>query len=161
MATGKLSTTNIDKVKLTKDTIIIGTCNVQTLWTTGKLELFRNEIKRFHYDIVGISEVRWTGKGETQNGDFIWSGEDDIHTRGVELLLCTKGKRYSSNTIQSTQEYYSYTQCNSIQTRNNKRICVKLLFRRGDRNNVLNRYWECTSKNIWKRHIQHNRRPEM
>lgn len=40
----------------------------------GKLELLKSEMKRFTYDIVGISEVRWTGKGETSNGDFIWSG---------------------------------------------------------------------------------------
>lgn len=34
--------------------------------TAGKLELLRNEMKRFRYDIIGISEVRWTGKDEHQ-----------------------------------------------------------------------------------------------
>ena len=74
LATGKLSTSNIDKLKLTKDTITIGTWNVQTLWAAGKLELVRNEMKGFRYDTIGISEVRWTGKGETHNRDFIWLG---------------------------------------------------------------------------------------
>ncbi len=36
-----------------------------------KLELLRNEMKSYKYDVIGISEVRWTGKGETSNGDFI------------------------------------------------------------------------------------------
>ena len=50
-------------------------------------------MKRFLYDIFGISEVRRTGQGETQNGDFIWSGEDNIHARSIELLLSTKAKK--------------------------------------------------------------------
>ena len=50
-------------------------------------------MKRFRYDIIGISEVRWTGKGETSNGDFIWSGEDNTHVRGVGLLLNTKARK--------------------------------------------------------------------
>ena len=78
LATGKNSytTKNTQKLKLVKNTLTVGTWNVQTLWTAGKLELLRNEMKRFRYDIIGISEVRWTGKGETPNGDFIWSGEE-------------------------------------------------------------------------------------
>jgi hypothetical protein len=60
---------------------------VQTLLAAGKLELLRSEMKRFIYDIIGISEVRWTGKGKTPNGDFIYSGEETSHMRGVDLLL--------------------------------------------------------------------------
>ena len=66
---------------------------MQTLWAAGKLELLRNEMKRFRYDIIGISEVRWTGKGETPNGDFIWSGEETSHMRGVSFLLSTQAKK--------------------------------------------------------------------
>ncbi|CAF4732406.1 unnamed protein product, partial [Rotaria sp. Silwood2] len=36
---------------------------------------------------------RWTGKGETLNGDFIWSGEENSHWRGVGLLLSTQAKK--------------------------------------------------------------------
>ena len=50
-------------------------------------------MKRFRYDIVGISEVRWTGKGETSNRDFIWSGEDKTHVRGVGMLLSDKARK--------------------------------------------------------------------
>jgi exonuclease III len=66
---------------------------VQTLWATGKLELLRNEMKRFSYDIIGISEVRWTGKGETPAGDFIWSGEEKMHMKGVGFLLSPRAKK--------------------------------------------------------------------
>ena len=49
-------------------------------------------MKRFRYDIVGISEVRWTGKDETSNRDFIWSGEDKTHIRGVGMLLSDRAR---------------------------------------------------------------------
>ena len=84
---------NTQKLKLAKNTMTIGTRNVQTLWAAGKLELLRNEMKRFRYDIIGISEVRWTGKGETPNGDFIWSGEGSSHIRGVGILLSIQAKK--------------------------------------------------------------------
>ena len=95
LATGKNSytTKNTQKVKLAKNILTVGTWNVQTLWAAGKLELLRNEMKRFRYDIIGISEVRWTGKGETPNGDFIWSGEESSHMRGVGFLLSTQAKK--------------------------------------------------------------------
>ncbi|CAF3536249.1 unnamed protein product [Rotaria socialis] len=70
----------------------MGTWNVQTLWVTGKLELLRNEIKRFRFDVIGISEVRWTGKGEISGGGFILPGEDTTHNRGVGMLLSARAK---------------------------------------------------------------------
>jgi hypothetical protein len=98
LVTGKTSNTNYTtknthKLKLVKNTLTVGTWNVQTLWAAGKLELLRNEMKRFKYDIIGISEVRWTGRGETSNGDFIWSGEENTHVRGVGLLLSKNARQ--------------------------------------------------------------------
>ncbi|CAF2094896.1 unnamed protein product [Rotaria magnacalcarata] len=92
LATGQQGRTseerkNIEKLKPVNNILTVGTWNVQTLWATGKLELLRHEMTRFRYDIIGISEVRWTGKDETANGDFICSGEDNAHVRGVRLLL--------------------------------------------------------------------------
>jgi hypothetical protein len=86
----KYTTGNTQRLKLVKNTLTVGTWNVQTLWAAGKLELLRNEMKRFGYDIIGISEVRWTGKGETLAGDFIWSGEEKIYMRGVGFLLSSE-----------------------------------------------------------------------
>ena len=50
-------------------------------------------MKRFKYDIVGTSEVRWTGKGETSNRDFIWSEEDKTHVTGVGMLLSDRTRK--------------------------------------------------------------------
>ncbi len=93
-ATGPPSKTiGTQRLKITKDIFTVSTWNVRTLWATGKLELLRNEMKRYKYDVIGVSEVRWTGKGETSNGDFIWSGEDNTHTKGVGMLLGTKARK--------------------------------------------------------------------
>ena len=94
LATGRSTSTKAaEKLKIAKNALTVGTWNVQTLWGTGKLELLRNEMKRFRYDIVGISEVRWTGKGETSNRDFIWSGEVKTHVRGFGMLLSDKARK--------------------------------------------------------------------
>ena len=50
-------------------------------------------MKRFSYDIIGISEVRWTGKGETPLGDFIWSGEEKMGVKGVGFLLSPRARK--------------------------------------------------------------------
>ncbi|CAF3342873.1 unnamed protein product [Rotaria socialis] len=84
------TTQNTQKLKLAKNILTVGSWNVQTLWAAGKLELLRNEMKCFRYDIIGISEVRWTGKGKTPQGDFIWSGEETSHIGGVGLLLTSR-----------------------------------------------------------------------
>ena len=98
LATGKSTSTKVkkattDKLKIAKNTLTVETWNAQTLWATGKLELLRNEMKRFRHDIIGISEVRWKGIGETSNRDFIWSGEDTTHVRGVAMLLNDKARK--------------------------------------------------------------------
>ena len=81
LATGKSTSTKdkraaTEKLKIAENTLTVGTWNVQTLWTTGKLELFRNEMKRFRYNIAVISEVPWIEKSDISNKDFIESGED-------------------------------------------------------------------------------------
>ncbi|CAF1510283.1 unnamed protein product, partial [Rotaria sp. Silwood1] len=93
--TPSTTTTKYDsqRLKMTKGILTVGTWNVRTLWATGKLELLRNEMKRYKYDIIDISEVQWTGKGETSNGNFIWSGEASTHSKGVGILLSTKAKK--------------------------------------------------------------------
>jgi len=41
----------------------------------------------YNYDILGLSELRWYGKGEMNGGEVIWSGEEKSHTKEVGLLL--------------------------------------------------------------------------
>ncbi len=80
------------KLRVTKSEITVGTWNVRSLWETGKLELLKEEMKRYRYDILGLAEVRWTGAGELNGGEMIWSGEEKDHVRGVGFLLSQRAK---------------------------------------------------------------------
>ena len=51
------------KVRCCKEQYCIGTWNVRSM-NQGKLEVVKQEMARVNVDILGISELKWTGKGE-------------------------------------------------------------------------------------------------
>ena len=50
------------KVQCCKDQYYIGTWNVRSM-NQGKLEVVKQEMARVNINILGISELRWTGMG--------------------------------------------------------------------------------------------------
>ncbi|CAI6352699.1 unnamed protein product [Macrosiphum euphorbiae] len=66
----------------------IGTWNVRSLGICGKLENLKIEMERLKIDIIGISELKWTGKGDFWSEDYriIFSG-DDHRVTGVGFIL--------------------------------------------------------------------------
>ena len=51
------------KVRCSKEQYCIETWNVRSM-NQGKLEVVKQEIARVNTDILGISELKWTGMGE-------------------------------------------------------------------------------------------------
>ena len=51
------------KVQCYKEQYCIGTWNVMFM-NQGKLEVVKQEMARVNVDILGISELKWTGMGE-------------------------------------------------------------------------------------------------
>ena len=51
------------KVRYCKEQYCIGTWNVRSM-NQGKLEVVKQEMARVNVDILGISELKWTGMGE-------------------------------------------------------------------------------------------------
>ena len=49
-------------------TYCIGTWNVRSM-NQGKLEVVKQEMTRVNIDILGISELKWTGMGECNSDD--------------------------------------------------------------------------------------------
>ena len=41
----------------------------------GKLEVVKQEMARVNVDILGIRELKWTGKGEFKSDPEGWNGE--------------------------------------------------------------------------------------
>ena len=56
------------KVQCSKEQYCIGTCNVRSM-NQGKLEVVKQEMARVNVDILGISELKWTGMGEFNSDD--------------------------------------------------------------------------------------------
>ena len=56
------------KVQCCKEQYCIGTWNVRSL-NQGKLQVVKQEMTRVNIDILGISELRWIGRGEFNSDD--------------------------------------------------------------------------------------------
>ena len=57
-----------NKVRCCKEQYCIGTWNVRSM-NQGKLEVVKQEMARVNVDILGISELKWTGMGEFNSDD--------------------------------------------------------------------------------------------
>ena len=67
----------------------VGTWNVRTLLQTGSLEILLRELDRCKVSLVGISEMRWSGKGHfTANDNYTiyYSGNDNGGSNGVAFV---------------------------------------------------------------------------
>ena len=76
------------KVRCCKEQYCIGTWNVRSM-NLGKLEVVKQEMARVNIDILGISEVKWTGMGEFNSDDhYIYScGQESLRRNGVALVV--------------------------------------------------------------------------
>ena len=55
----------------------------------GKLELVKQDKARVNVDIVGISELKWTGMGEFNSDDhYIYHcGQESLRRNGVAIMV--------------------------------------------------------------------------
>ena len=55
----------------------------------GKLEVVKQEITRVNIDILVISELRWTGKGEFNSDDhyIYYCGQESLRRNGVAIMV--------------------------------------------------------------------------
>ena len=61
-------TGDASKVGCCKEQYCIGTWNVRPM-NQGKLKVVKQEVARVNIDILGISELKWTGMGEFNSDD--------------------------------------------------------------------------------------------
>ena len=55
----------------------------------GKLEVVKQEMARVNVDILGISELKWTGMGEfNSHGHYIYNcGQESLRRNGVAIIV--------------------------------------------------------------------------
>ena len=56
------------KVRCCKEQYFIGTWNIRSM-SQSKLEVVKQEMARVNIDILGVSELKWTGMGEFNSDD--------------------------------------------------------------------------------------------
>ena len=76
------------KVRCCKDQYCIGTWNVRSM-NQGKLEVVKQEMARVNVDILGISELKWTGMGEfnSDNHYIYYCGQESLRRNGVAIMV--------------------------------------------------------------------------
>ena len=57
--------------------------------TQGKLEVVKREKARVNVDILGISELKWTGMGEFNSNDhyIYYCGQESLRRNGVATMV--------------------------------------------------------------------------
>ena len=55
----------------------------------GKLEVVKEEMARVNIDILGFSELKWTGMGEFNSDDHYinYCGQKSIRRNGVAIMV--------------------------------------------------------------------------
>ena len=55
----------------------------------GKLEAVKQEMARVNVDILGISEIKWTGMGEFNSDDhyIYYCGQESLRRNGVAIVV--------------------------------------------------------------------------
>ena len=55
----------------------------------GKLEVVKQEMARVNIDILGISELKWTGMGEfnSDDHDIYYCGQESLRRNGAAIMV--------------------------------------------------------------------------
>ena len=81
-------TTDRSKIQCYKEQYCIGTWNVRSM-NQGKLEVVKQELARVNVDILGLSELKWTGLGEFNSDDpyiyYFW--QESFRRNGVAIMV--------------------------------------------------------------------------
>ena len=76
------------KVICCKGQYCIGSCNVRSM-NQSKLEVVKQEMAKVNINILGISQLRWTGMGEFNSDDhyIYYCGQESLRRNGVAIVV--------------------------------------------------------------------------
>ena len=93
------------KVRCCKEQYCIGTWNGRST-NQDKLEVVKQEMARVNINILGISELKWTGMGEFKSDDhyIYYCGQESLRRNGVALRVNKSLKMQCLGIISKTTE---------------------------------------------------------
>ena len=76
------------KIICCKEQYCIGIWNVRSM-NQGKLDMVKQETPRVNTDILGVSELKWTGMGKFHSDDnyIYYYGQECLRRNGVALIV--------------------------------------------------------------------------
>ena len=76
------------KIRCCKEQYCIGTWNVRSM-NQGKLDVVKQEMARVNVNILGISELKWTGMGEFNSNDhyIYYCRQESLRRNGVAIMV--------------------------------------------------------------------------
>ena len=76
------------KIRCRKEQYCIGAWNVTSM-NQGKLKVVKQEMVRVNINVLGISELKWTGMGEFNSDDhyIYYCGQKSLRRNGVALIV--------------------------------------------------------------------------
>ena len=76
------------KIRCRKEQYCIETWNVRSM-NQDKLDVIKQEMARVNIDILGISELKWTGMSEFNSKDhyIYYCGQESLSRNGVVLIV--------------------------------------------------------------------------
>ena len=79
------------KVQCYTEQYCIGTSNVRSM-NQGKLKVVKQEMAGVNVNILGISEVKWTGMGEFNSDDhyIYYCGQESLRRNRVAIMVNKK-----------------------------------------------------------------------
>ena len=112
------------KVRCCKKQYCIGTWNVN-FKNKGKLEVVKQEMARVNVDILGISELKWTGMGEFNSDDhyIYYYRQEDLRRNGVAIMVNKSPKCSTWMQSQKQQNDLCSFPRQTIQYHSNPSLC--------------------------------------
>ena len=81
-------TGDVSQVWCCKEQYCIGIWNVRSM-NQGKLEVVKQKMARVNINILGISELKWTGMGKFNSDDhyIYYCGQESLRRNGVAIMV--------------------------------------------------------------------------
>ena len=91
----------------------------------GKLEVVKQETARVNVNILGISELKWTGMGEFNSDDhyIYYCGQESLRRNGVAIMVNTSPKCSTWMQSQKRQKDLCSFPRQTIQYPSNPSLC--------------------------------------
>ena len=91
----------------------------------GKLEVVKQEMARMNIDILGISELKWTGMGEFNSDDhyIYYCGQESLRRNGVAIMVNKSPKCSTWMQSQKRQNDLCSFPRQTIQDHGNPSLC--------------------------------------